>query len=147
MSHIGNSHLKKIALISAACALLVLAGWWLLLRERAPILPGAQAPGGVVQVMYTPEGFSPKEISIKQGVTVTFLDRDGGGMWVASDDHPEHAGYAGTPKEKHCPDASGLSFDQCSKGIMYSFTFQKTGIWKYHNHVHPEAGGAITVTQ
>lgn len=106
--------------------------------------------GGVkaVVVMYDSEGFSPSEVTVKQGGTVTFLQNSAEHeMWVASDDHLEHAEYAGTPMKEHCPDVSGLKFDQCASGVSYSFTFQKTGVWGYHNHKNPEAKGTITVTQ
>jgi plastocyanin len=137
-------------IFSIIVGLLVLAGiaylaWWYI--GGGNNAPQEQKGPQAVQIMYTPDGFSPANVTIKQGTTVTFLDRDGGGLWVASDDHKTHAKYAGTPIAKHCPDSSGLSFDQCTKGIMYSFTFQKTGAWGYHNHEHPEAVGVITVTQ
>jgi|CXWL01.1.fsa_nt_gi plastocyanin len=125
----------------------VLLGAWLLMNK---LLTQTSDTGGVkaVVVMYDSGGFSPSEVTVKQGGTVTFLQNNAEyEMWVASDDHLEHADYSGTPMEEHCPDVSGLKFDQCGSGVSYSFTFQKTGAWGYHNHENPEAKGTITVTQ
>lgn len=149
-----RSSKKYGKVILAIVVLALLAGllWWKFGTELVPLEKNnayIDASGTPVEkIMYSAtEGFIPKEATIKRGMTVTFLDQDGSGMWVASNDHPEHAGYAGTPQEEHCPDGSGLKFDQCAQGVSYSFTFQKAGTWGYHNHEHPEAMGTITVTE
>ena len=132
--------------IGVVVVLLGVCVWWF--TKDNTMFPGGDDTAKAVRIMYTENGFEPKEVTVKQGQTVTFLQGTvDAEMWVASDDHPEHAGYAGTPMKEHCPDASGLRFDQCAKGVSYSFTFQKTGTWGYHNHEHPEAKGVITVTQ
>ncbi len=141
-----SSHRNVFILAVILVAVVILGVWWVSMND----MPGGTSDSSVkaVEVMYTPEGFSPREVTVKQGQTVTFLQGTADAqMWVASDDHPEHAGYAGTPMEEHCPDASGLKFDQCSSGVSYSFTFQKTGTWGYHNHQDPDATGVVTVTQ
>ena len=143
----GHRRLVVTACVLAVLSILILAVWWFTAGRNNNSLPGGTSTLEAVRIMYTPDGFVPKDVSVKQGMTVTFLDSDGTGMWVASDNHLEHADYAGSPIKEHCPDASGLKFDQCSKGVSYSFTFQKTGAWGYHNHEHPEAKGTITVTQ
>ncbi|MCX6788167.1 MAG: hypothetical protein NT108_03335 [Candidatus Kaiserbacteria bacterium] len=96
-------------------------------------------------VIYGPNGFSPATITIKKGDTVTFLNQGGDEMWVASGPHPTHEGYSGTTKSQHCPDTAGVAFDQCSVGTTYSFTFQKTGTWGYHNHGNASDKGIVIV--
>ncbi len=102
-------------------------------------------PKGPNTVEYTDAGFSPASLTVKVGDTVTFVNHSSGKMWVASDPHPTHEGYSGTPASVHCPDTAGTAFDQCSIGNTYTFTFQKVGTWGYHNHTNRNQGGTIIV--
>lgn len=107
------------------------------------------APSDVV-VTYTDEGYSPKSVTIPVGATVTFVNQSSKNMWVASARHPEHTVYSGTSLTQHCPDTAGTAFDQCAGGApgsSYSFTFTKTGEWKYHDHIDATRFGSVTVTQ
>lgn len=94
-------------------------------------------------VFYTDSGFRPATVEIQQGETVTWLDRSSKNMWVATDRHPTHRQYDGTSTRQHCPD--GNTFDQCDTGARYSFTFDKTGEWSYHNHVNAGDTGKVVV--
>lgn len=98
-----------------------------------------------VQVTYGASGFSPATVTIKRGETVTFTNQSGQKMWVATGPHPAHTGYAGTPLAEHCPDTAGTAFDQCAATDSYSFTFEKAGTWKYHNHYLSSDTGTIIV--
>ena len=98
-----------------------------------------------VEVTYTDQGFSPQELSLNLGDTVTFTNTSTGPMWVGSDAHPTHVLYSGTTLKDHCPDTTDTAFDQCSRGDTYSFTFTKAGTWKYHNHSKAAFGGTIEV--
>ena len=95
--------------------------------------------GGVQErkvVTYTDSGFAPQVLTVKQGVTVTFVNESSRGMWVASAVHPTHQLLPG--------------FDQLStaaKGATYEYVFVKVGTWKYHNHVSPADNGSVVVTQ
>ena len=98
-------------------------------------------------VTYGPNGFSPATVTIAAGGTVTFVDQGGPRMWVASDPHPTHEGYDGTTRSQHC--ATGYTgaapFDQCTASTTYTFTFQKTGSWGYHNHANESDKGTVVV--
>lgn len=48
---------------------------------------------GPVTVTYDSNGFSPKEIVVEKGTTVSFDNKTEIPMWVASDPHPEHFEY------------------------------------------------------
>lgn len=110
-----------------------------------PVSPPPASPQ-VVEVVYTAQGFSPASITVHQGDTVRFVNESGSGMWVASAAHPTHTAYAGTSLSAHCGSGSANdAFDQCTTGDAYSFTFDKVGTWKYHNHVSPSRTGAIVV--
>ncbi len=96
-------------------------------------------------VIYTDNGYLPNTLIIEKGKTVTFKNQSSKPMWTASDLHPSHRVYAGTDLQEHCPDTEGRAFDQCVAGDIYEFTFNKTGTWKYHNHLNAAHTGTIIV--
>lgn len=118
----------------------------------------AQTPGSAVSatvtastgapmtatVTYNGSSFSPSTVTIAKGGTVTFTSSSGS-MWVASNPHPSHEGYSGTTRSQHCPDVAGTAFDQCAPGTSYSFVFQKSGSWGYHNHLNASMSGTVIV--
>ncbi|MDX1607725.1 MAG: DUF5667 domain-containing protein [Candidatus Spechtbacterales bacterium] len=112
---------------------------------------GSEGDTGTVEnvvVTYTDSGYSPAIVNIKAGSTVTFMNESSRGMWTASDVHPTHTLYEGTALNTHCPDSDNSSFDSCesiSSGGSWSFTFEKSGSWDYHNHVRANHGGTVVV--
>ncbi|MSR70472.1 hypothetical protein EXS62_00285 [Candidatus Kaiserbacteria bacterium] len=100
-----------------------------------------------VTVIYNGDSFSPSNITISKGDTVTFENEGGGSMWVASNEHPNHTAYDGSSRSAHC--AAGYTgekpFDQCGNGASFSFTFTKTGSFGYHNHSQAQLGGTVVV--
>lgn len=101
-----------------------------------------------VAISYDGESFSPADVTVPLGTTITWTNTSGERMWVASDDHPTHTRYEGSSVSEHCESGAATSpsvFDQCGAGTEYSFTFTKTGSWGYHNHANASAGGTITV--
>jgi plastocyanin len=114
-------------------------------QSSVPAAPQAQAN----TVEYTDSGFSPQSLTVKLGTAVTFVNKTSGEMLVASAPHPVHTGYDGTTMAQHCAPGATPSFDECtpaSAGGTYTFTFDKAGTWKYHNHIDPTKFGSITVT-
>ena len=72
------------------------------------------------------DGFTPYDLTIKQGDTVTFVTSRNKPFWPASNIHPAHTDYLGfDPRRPIAPDAT------------WSFTFEKTGRWEYHDHLAP----------
>jgi len=99
-------------------------------------------------VTYTGSGFTPASITVAVGDTVTFTNESVNDMWVASAVHPSHKVYGGTTRSEHCDNgADNPAFDQCSAGDSYSFTFDKIGSWKYHNHLRAGGIGTIVVVE
>lgn len=98
-------------------------------------------------VYLTESGFQPQDLTIQQGETVTWINNASTDMWVASDQHPSHTNYAGSTLYQHCQmgDQTEAAFDQCSSGEEFSFTFEKTGEWTYHNHDRAGQIGTVTV--
>lgn len=101
-----------------------------------------------VIVKYTNNGFSPQNIEIPSGTTVTFVNESSGKMWVATDVHPSHTVYPGSNISKCGTEEQSLLFDQCESienGGSYSFKFTEVGEWDYHNHSKSGDGGTIVV--
>ena len=98
-------------------------------------------------VTYTDSGFQPQEITVEKGDTVIWESSSSRPMWVGSDQHPVHTEYAGSSLREHCSngDQNTAAFDQCSTGDRFSFTFEKTGEWGYHNHRYSQHTGKVTV--
>lgn len=93
-------------------------------------------------------GFTPASMTIPLGATVMFVNQSTGNMWVASAMHPTHMVYDGTSLSQHCPDITNSAFDECegfATGNIFSFTFNKAGTWKYHNHVNASQFGTVIV--
>ncbi|MDY6769963.1 MAG: hypothetical protein SVU88_03250, partial [Candidatus Nanohaloarchaea archaeon] len=94
-------------------------------------------------VSYSSGGFTPQQITVQRCDTVRW-ESQGPEMWVGSDVHPTHTEYDGTGLNQHCPN-DGSAFDQCGTGSTYSFTFEQTGEWGYHNHARAAHGGTVVV--
>jgi hypothetical protein len=85
-------------------------------------------------VTYDGTSFTPKDLTIDLGETVTFTNRSGEAFWPASNLHPSHLIWSDfDPKKPIAP------------GDSWSFTFTKPGIWGYHDHVKPTIVGTIRV--
>ncbi|MEX2436820.1 MAG: hypothetical protein WD471_01495, partial [Candidatus Paceibacterota bacterium] len=99
-------------------------------------------------VIYSSSGFSPGELTVEVGETVTFINESSQGMWVATDLHPTHRNYSGTSLSEHCKDGESNTFDACRdipSGESWIFTFDKPGEWSYHNHSSARDTGVIIV--
>ena len=96
----------------------------------------------------TATGFEPRNLEINVGETVTFENTDTEEHWPASNIHPTHTVYPGTDISKCGTDAGHDMFDAC-RGLKtdeeFSFTFEKVGEWKFHDHLVPKFSGRITV--
>ena len=85
-------------------------------------------------IKLTPDGFSPAEVTIKTGETVTFYNFTKTPFWPASNEHPSHSIYSEFDSKK--PIATGET---------WSFQFNKPGVWKYHDHLSPFFTGFVIV--
>ena len=111
--------------------------------------PSEQTPTANENVItYTDSGYSPNTLTIKNGETVIFKNQSSSSMWPASAMHPTHRLYSDTSLDEHCPDTTNSAFDACTgflPGESWSFKFDKTGNWKYHDHLNTKNFGAIIV--
>ena len=96
----------------------------------------------VVIVTYTDNGFSPSEVAIPKGSAIIFRNYSSGKLRVASNPHPGHSGY---PITGGC---IGSTFDSCDSippKVSWSFVFDSSGTWSYHDHLNPGQNGTVTV--
>lgn len=109
---------------------------------------GASAPM-TATVTYSDSGFSPAAVTIRKGGSVTWINDSSGAMWVASAQHPTHTAYNGTSRQDHCGSAQeSTAFDQCrGETGDWTFTFDKTGTWAYHDHVNASRFGRVEVVE
>jgi plastocyanin len=73
--------------------------------------------------------FSPANITVKKGTTVTWTNQDSVGHTVTETDSQ-----------------TGPASSTLSKGQSYSFTFNAAGTFKYDCSIHPYMTGIVTVT-
>jgi plastocyanin len=85
-------------------------------------------------IIKTEDGFSPAILKIQKGQKVTFVNKSGHPVWPASDLHPTHSIYS--EFDSRGPIQNEQSWD---------FIFNKTGSWKYHDHLAPYMTGVIEV--
>lgn len=136
---------RLLPLVLALILIAVGVWWWNSNREPAPISPPAISSNAV---SYTASGFSPGSLNVSEGTTVTFRNNSSREVWPASARHPTHDVYDGTSMPEHCPNADNSAFDACGgvpPGGMWSFTFEKTGEWRYHDHLNPSMSGMVVV--
>ena len=111
-----------------------------------PMMEGSSQSSPMV--VYTDEGYSPKELTIKKGDIVTFKNKSSTPMWTASVIHPIHEVYPGTSIQKCFNSQNGAMFDACvgtAIGENWKFQFNEVGEWGYHNHAGVNHTGKIIV--
>ena|SRR3989338_399166 len=120
------------------------------LEEEESMMPPMTEgePESSLMVTYTDGGYSPNELKINKGETVTFTNESSQPMWTASAIHPNHMAYPRTDI-KDCENSMmGMMFDACdgtSLGSSWTFQFNELGSWGYHNHLRPSHWGKIIV--
>jgi plastocyanin len=88
-----------------------------------------------LQITLNDGGFTPAEVTIKQGTKVTFKNTGTVPHWPASNIHPTHEIY---------PEFDPMR--ELAPGESWSFIFDKAGKWHMHDHLAANSVGTITVT-
>jgi plastocyanin len=73
--------------------------------------------------------FSPSDITVKKGATVTWTNNDSTAHTVTS-------------SAEHGPNSQNIN-----PGNSYTFTFADEGTFNYHCSLHPQMTGTVTVTE
>jgi plastocyanin len=128
--------MKKI--ITILFALIVIGG-----IVAIVIWKNNKVPVPVATVFISKEGFNPKEVTIKKGDSVEFINSapqncspaDAScNFWPASDPHPTHTIYPEfDPREPLAP------------GESWVFIFKVQGDWGYHDHFKSRNRGIVHV--
>lgn len=82
----------------------------------------------------TKNGFEPQNLTVNLGDIVIFENIDSKDHWPASNIHPTHSIY---------PEFDPRKSIKPSKD--WSFKFDKSGNWRFHDHLYPDSTGVITV--
>jgi len=94
------------------------------------------------EIIYSENGFSPADFQVPKGTEIEFVNNSQTPFWPASAVHPTHNVY---PTKGGC---IGSTFDACKAilpGETWSFVFDISGLWKYHDHLNPSHQGNIVV--
>lgn len=100
--------------------------------SASPSASPSQTMGNNV-VKITSDGFNPKNITIKVGDTVTWMNDDSADHTVNSAVHPTHTVYP------------PLNLGLIKPGEQKSLAFPTAGTYKYHDHLNPSLNGSVTV--
>lgn len=103
----------------------VIAGFYVFNGKSNSNSPSNVESGNVVKI--SGFAFSPSEIKIKSGESVT---------WINEDNAP-HAIVSNSGNE--------LASDSFSKGKSYIHTFNSAGTYEYHCSIHPSMKGKVIV--
>mgnify|MGYP003394341371 CR=1 FL=1 len=143
---------RNIVIASVVVLVLIVAGWFLT-RPKQTMAPEVttqttQAPvstesataasGGatvkeVSMVSITAAGFSPKDITVKVGESITWTNDDSANHTVSSNPHPTHTLYP------------MLNLGMIKPAATKSVMIEKAGKYTYHDHLNPSNTGSITV--
>lgn len=78
-------------------------------------------------------GFVPKDITVKTGTRVVWINKNRRAATVDSNDHPTHRLYP------------FLNLGELSDGSIVQVVFDKAGTYGYHNHYNASENGTVTV--
>lgn len=93
---------------------------------------GGDVQEGPLTIEMIENQFAPKDVRIRAGTTVTWVNKDDMGHTVTPDD----AAQWGTPGSGDAPE------DWMNKDDTWSWTFSKPGTYKYHCFPHATKAGS-----
>ena len=112
---------------------LIILGLFLVLRAWSKNIV---TPSSSTQVEVANTSFSPQSLKIKKNETVTWMNKSDEPIWPASNIHPTHQILP-----EFDPKRPIKSQDS------WSFTFEKIGVWRYHDHLAPQKTGMVEVVE
>ena len=99
-------------------------------QNTTPPPSNNSSPSASNKVTITNFSFSPTDVIVKKGTTVTWTNNDSVQHTVTVDSGDD-----------------GPKSQPLSSGQAYSFTFNDEGTFNYHCSFHPEMHGTVTVTE
>lgn len=101
--------------------------------EATDASPAAPTASESTVVSIAAAGFTPAEVTVPVGGTVSFTNNDTQSHQVASAPHPVHTSY---------PPFNGAVL---GAGETRAVTFTQAGSFKYHDHLNPGLTGTVIV--
>lgn len=89
--------------------------------------------GETAEIVFTDDGFEPKEITVSKGTTVTVKNSSSKNVQFSSGDHPTHMA---NPE---------MNLRELSPGESASFTAVTAGEHSFHDHIDASNTGTLTV--
>lgn len=93
--------------------------------------PAAETTNSTIKI--TSAGFEPKNLTVKVGARVTWVNSSGSLTNISSATHPTHQVYP------------PLNLGNLPDGQSVSLVFDKSGSYTYHDHLNPNKTGVIVV--
>lgn len=84
-------------------------------------------------VTVTSSGYDPKDLTVKAGTKVMWINKSGTEVTVDSAQHPTHLVYP------------PLNLGRFEDGSSVNLMFDEPGKYRYHNHLNPTQFGSIMV--
>jgi len=126
-SHAAKANKKRWPKVLALVFVAVLLSAAIFLINPGKIFPGiSSGSDDTAQVVISNDGVDPATIEIKKGQSVQWVNNDGKPHQIASDPYPDQTLLPGLDSE-----------EPLTEGETYSFTFEKTGTFTYHDHLNP----------
>jgi len=145
--------MSRNVVIGAVVVLVVVVAWYYLqsqkggyIQTQTPPQPAAEetpaatseaAPSATTEeniVTITSSGFSPQNITITVGESVTWVNEDTENHQIQSAVHPTHQLY---------PPFNTVGL--LKSGEKKSLSFPESGTYKYHDHLNPSFTASVTV--
>ncbi len=124
-----SSSSKQLMIVAAVVVVLVAVIGLVAMKPKkasSPTTNNTTKALAAAEVAITANGFSPATIKVKKGQTVTWINRDEKAHQVESDPYPT---------AETLPDLKSEA--PTEKGQSYSFTFEQTGTFTYHDRLNP----------
>lgn len=109
---------------------------WIVLAPRAEESVVDARGQEKVSIVLTDEGFAPRYVRISAGTEIVFTTTRSYQFWPASNEHPAHTIFPDfDPRRPLEPNEA------------WSFTFERSGEWRFHDHVRSYYTGTIYVEE
>lgn len=103
-------------------------------RQPSTVTVPNEVEESEVEINITKDGFVPSAIIISKGTKVTWVNTDTGPHRIASNPYPDHTELPSLDsKEALGPETT------------YTYTFNETGTFGYHDHYQPTTNGTVVV--
>lgn len=143
---------SKVVAIIVVVVIVLAGGWWAFAHNNPDTTPAStdqnetsntspsndssstnQSTPVAATIIYTNNGFEPKQTMVKSGDTVRITNSSQNALSLDSDPHPTHTIQ---------PE---LNVGDVEPGQSKTFVIDKVGTWGFHNHENPSNTGSITV--